>query len=218
MGACSKPLNRRPRYNGIFTQQPWGWLNNSFYVHGRECKICFIFLGKCGFNIYEDILSQHIWTCFHILHRFGKDVLRIFGKILGTSVITDDCLIILVKTAMNGGLLVTAATIFSTKPAFGGRTRKDQFWLVVWNIFYFPIYWEWSSQLTNILKTPTRIEMGYTCGFTPLKISWQMGLWHNFLLFSKEFLAALFVKVYGRQLWEICELPIYYIGKMAFLG
>ena len=146
-------------------------------------------VGKCGFDIYEDILSQNIWTCFHILHRFGKDVLRIFGKILGTSVITDDCLIILVKTAMNGGLLVKAATIFSTNPC---RFR-------------------WPNK-----KGP--IKMGYTCGFTPLKIRWHMGLWHNFSLFSKEFLAALFVKVYGRQLWEICELPIYYVGKMAFLG
>ena len=25
-------------------------------------------------------------------------------------------------------------------------------WLVVWNIFYFPIYWELSSQLTNIFQ------------------------------------------------------------------
>ena len=25
-------------------------------------------------------------------------------------------------------------------------------WLVVWNIFYFPIYWEISSQLTNIFQ------------------------------------------------------------------
>ena len=25
-------------------------------------------------------------------------------------------------------------------------------WLVVWNTFYFPIYWEWSSQLTNIFQ------------------------------------------------------------------
>jgi hypothetical protein len=24
--------------------------------------------------------------------------------------------------------------------------------LVVWNIFYFSIYWEWSSQLTNIFQ------------------------------------------------------------------
>ena len=38
-----------------------------------------------------------------------------------------------------------------------------QFWLVVWNIFYFSTYWESSSQLTNIfsegLKPPTRIEI-----------------------------------------------------------
>ena len=26
------------------------------------------------------------------------------------------------------------------------------YWLVVWNIFYFPIYWEESSQLTNIFQ------------------------------------------------------------------
>ena len=26
------------------------------------------------------------------------------------------------------------------------------FWLVVWNIFYFSIYWEWSPQLANIFQ------------------------------------------------------------------
>ena len=25
-------------------------------------------------------------------------------------------------------------------------------WLVLWNIFYFPVYWEYSSQLTNIFQ------------------------------------------------------------------
>ena len=29
---------------------------------------------------------------------------------------------------------------------------RHQNWLVVWNIFYFPIYWESSSQLTNIFQ------------------------------------------------------------------
>ena len=28
----------------------------------------------------------------------------------------------------------------------------DLFWLVVWNIFYFPIYWKSLSQLTNIFQ------------------------------------------------------------------
>ena len=30
--------------------------------------------------------------------------------------------------------------------------KMEQNWLVVWNIFYFPIYWEKSSQLTNIFQ------------------------------------------------------------------
>jgi hypothetical protein len=38
-------------------------------------------------------------------------------------------------------------------------THPFLFWLVVWNIFYFSIYWEELSQLTNIfqkgLKPPT---------------------------------------------------------------
>ena len=29
---------------------------------------------------------------------------------------------------------------------------NDNDWLVVWNIFYFCIYWEESSQLTNIFQ------------------------------------------------------------------
>ena len=29
---------------------------------------------------------------------------------------------------------------------------RNIYWLVVWNIFYFPIYWESLSQLTNILQ------------------------------------------------------------------
>ena len=40
----------------------------------------------------------------------------------------------------------------------------EDYWLVVWNIFYFPIYWEESSQLTFIffrgLKPPTRLAWG----------------------------------------------------------
>ena len=49
---------------------------------------------------------------------------------------------------------------FSTDSKF--CAKKNQWWLVVWNIFYFSIYWEYSSsQLTHIfqrgwLKPPTR--------------------------------------------------------------
>ena len=32
------------------------------------------------------------------------------------------------------------------------RIEETDNWLVVWNIFYFSIYWEWSSQLTNIFQ------------------------------------------------------------------
>ena len=32
------------------------------------------------------------------------------------------------------------------------RSQYAIFWLVVWNILYFPIYWEESSQLTNIFQ------------------------------------------------------------------
>ena len=32
------------------------------------------------------------------------------------------------------------------------KTNRMNSWLVVWNISYFPIYWEWSSQLTNIFQ------------------------------------------------------------------
>ena len=36
-----------------------------------------------------------------------------------------------------------------------------QYWLVVWNIFYFPIYWEQASQLTNIFRRGPVIYGGY---------------------------------------------------------
>ena len=35
---------------------------------------------------------------------------------------------------------------------YGSQDYHDWNWLVVWNIFYFPIYWESSSQLTNIFQ------------------------------------------------------------------
>ena len=37
-------------------------------------------------------------------------------------------------------------------PWFWARTICIYIWLVVWNIFYFPIYWEQSSQSTNIFQ------------------------------------------------------------------
>ena len=43
------------------------------------------------------------------------------------------------------------------------RELSKQIWLVVWNMSYFPIYWEESSQLTNIVsegfKPPTSHQM-----------------------------------------------------------
>ena len=33
------------------------------------------------------------------------------------------------------------------------HTVDNLIWLVVWNIFYFSIYWEYSSQLTNIFQS-----------------------------------------------------------------
>ena len=55
---------------------------------------------------------------------------------------------------------------------------EDPCWLVVWNISYFPIYWEWWSQFTNIfqrgLKPPTSLkQMG--CFMEKTK-SWNVAL------------------------------------------
>ena len=38
--------------------------------------------------------------------------------------------------------------------------RQNHDWLMVWNIFYYPIYWEKSSQLTNILKIVGTTDQG----------------------------------------------------------
>ena len=40
---------------------------------------------------------------------------------------------------------------FQLQPRTVGGHNKI-IWLVVWNIFYFSIYWEYSSQLTNIVQ------------------------------------------------------------------
>ena len=40
------------------------------------------------------------------------------------------------------------------------RQTNLQNWLVVWNTFYFPIYLEWSSQLTNIFQKGSNHQPG----------------------------------------------------------
>ena len=62
----------------------------------------------------------------------------------------------------------------------GFESWRNNIWLVVWNIFYFPIYWEWSSQLTNIFqrefKPPTR--------HTP-NMAWRcLKIWEHFHIFK----------------------------------
>ena len=53
-------------------------------------------------------------------------------------------------------------------------------WLVVWNIFYFPIYWEWSSQLTFIFfRGVAQPPTSYQCWTSCLDFNWDFGTgWH----------------------------------------
>ena len=59
-------------------------------------------------------------------------------------------------------------------------------WLVVWNIFYFPIYWESSSQLTNIFQRgsnhqpdvhiPKYFQTFPNISWKHLVVSWVIGV------------------------------------------
>ena len=52
-------------------------------------------------------------------------------------------------------------------------------WLVVWNIFYFSIYWEESSQLTHIVQRGryTTNQYRFAPNMEPTWPYWMMGWW-----------------------------------------
>ena len=57
---------------------------------------------------------------------------------------------LLIKTTMSPRQMMSMAM---TRWAAGCRFGATHLhWLVVWNIFYFPMYWEWSSPLTHIFR------------------------------------------------------------------